>query len=57
MNNGIATYNFDFPTYGLSGDTQGALYTERPLYRPGQTVYFKGLLRADDDGALQPPGG
>ena len=25
-----------------AGDTQGALYTERPIYRPGQTVYFKG---------------
>ena len=25
------------------------LYTERPIYRPGQPVYFKGILRADDD--------
>jgi len=25
------------------------LYTERPLYRPGQPVYFKGILRLDDD--------
>ncbi|MCK7515613.1 MAG: MG2 domain-containing protein [Desulfobacterales bacterium] len=24
---------------------KGYLYTERPAYRPGQTVYFKGLLR------------
>jgi hypothetical protein len=54
-NNGIAPYNYDFPTYGLSGDTQGALYTERPIYRPGQTVYFKGLLRADDDGRYSLP--
>ena len=54
-NNGIGTYNYDFPTYGLSGDTQGALYTERPIYRPGQTVYFKGLLRADDDGRYNLP--
>ncbi len=28
---------------------QGYLYTDRPIYRPGQTVYFKGILRADDD--------
>ncbi len=25
------------------------VYTERPIYRPGQTVYFKGILRQDDD--------
>ncbi|MEW5957615.1 MAG: Ig-like domain-containing protein [Chloroflexota bacterium] len=24
-------------------------YTDRNIYRPGQTVYFKGILRADDD--------
>lgn len=25
------------------------LYTDRPIYRPGQPVYFKGILRLDDD--------
>ena len=25
------------------------LYTERPVYRPGQEVYFKGILRQNDD--------
>ncbi|HEX8993345.1 MAG TPA: Ig-like domain-containing protein [Anaerolineales bacterium] len=25
------------------------LYTDRPVYRPGQDVYFKGLLRLNDD--------
>ncbi len=25
------------------------LYTDRPLYRPGQPVYFKGIVRVDDD--------
>ncbi len=24
------------------------LYTDRPLYRPGDTVYFKGIFRVDD---------
>jgi alpha-2-macroglobulin len=37
---------------------QGYLYTERPAYRPGQTVYFKGLLRkrVGEDYALPGPG-
>jgi uncharacterized protein YfaS (alpha-2-macroglobulin family) len=25
------------------------LYTDRPIYRPGQPVHFKGILRLDDD--------
>jgi uncharacterized protein YfaS (alpha-2-macroglobulin family) len=25
------------------------VYTERPIYRPNQPVYFKGILRVDDD--------
>jgi len=29
---------------------RGIVYTERPIYRPGQKVYFKGILRTDDDG-------
>ncbi len=33
------------------------LYTERPLYRPGQTVYFKGIVRADDDARYSIPTG
>ncbi len=24
---------------------QGAIYTERPIYRPGHTIYFKGIVR------------
>ncbi len=24
-------------------------YTDRPIYRPGQTIYFKDFVRADDD--------
>ncbi|MCE1252620.1 MAG: Ig-like domain-containing protein [Anaerolineae bacterium] len=36
--------------------TLAYLYTDRPLYRPGQPVYFKGILRNDDDLAYQIPG-
>ena len=27
----------------------GYIYTERPLYRPGQDVFFKGIVRQNDD--------
>ena len=28
------------------------VYTDRPIYRPGQTVYFKAIVRQDDDAVL-----
>lgn len=31
------------------------VYTDRPIYRPNQPVYFKGILRIDDDLAYDRP--
>lgn len=31
------------------------IYTDRPIYRPGQTVYFNAILRQDDDAVLSVP--
>ncbi|MCP4535999.1 MAG: hypothetical protein GY832_02535 [Chloroflexi bacterium] len=31
------------------------IYTDRPIYRPGQTVSFKGIVRQDDDAVLGLP--
>jgi len=31
------------------------VYTDRPIYRPGQTLYFRGVLREDDVRYLLPP--
>ncbi|HEY9792916.1 MAG TPA: MG2 domain-containing protein [Candidatus Obscuribacterales bacterium] len=43
-----------------SGDQSNAyktmFYTERPVYRLGQTVYFKGICRKIDEGAMKNPG-
>ncbi|MCA9934071.1 MAG: Ig-like domain-containing protein, partial [Anaerolineales bacterium] len=33
-------------------DTAVYIYTERPIYRPGQTVFFKAIIRRDDDALL-----
>ncbi len=35
--------------YAAPNQAVSYLYTDRPIYRPGQPVYFKGILRLDDD--------
>jgi len=46
---GIRPWDFNVSADYGSGRYAGYLYTDRPIYRPGQTVYFKGIVRADDD--------
>ncbi|HET7089356.1 MAG TPA: Ig-like domain-containing protein [Anaerolineae bacterium] len=52
---GIATRDFRMPYYYGEPSHTVFLYTDRPIYRPGQTVYFKGVVRADDDGRYRLP--
>lgn len=33
----------------------GYLYTDRPIYRPGERVYLKGIVRRDDDARYSVP--
>ena len=33
----------------------GFAYTDRPIYRPGETVFIKGIVRAEDDAAYSLP--
>jgi uncharacterized protein YfaS (alpha-2-macroglobulin family) len=40
----LAVFHVTARQEGAEG-LKGYLYTERPAYRPGQTVYFKGVLR------------
>lgn len=54
-NDGINPWDFDVPSEFYGSDYQGYLYTDRPIYRPGQTVYFKGIVRADDDARYSLP--
>jgi hypothetical protein len=52
---GISPYDFNLvPAYSLPSFT-AHIYTDRPIYRPGQTVNFKGVIRAEDDVAFQRP--
>ncbi len=50
-NAGISTYDFGIYTdfYLRPNEPTGYVYTERPVYRPGQPVYFKGIVRLNDD--------
>ncbi|MDY7078457.1 MAG: Ig-like domain-containing protein [Chloroflexota bacterium] len=48
---GITRWDFGLQQdSGEGGDSTAYVYSDRPIYRPGQTVYFKGIVRADDDG-------
>ena len=48
---GIDLYKYGSwgPYYPATNQPRAYVYTERPIYRPGQPVYFKGILRLDDD--------
>jgi hypothetical protein len=46
---GIEGYEFGVPTTYYSDPYSVYLYTEKPLYRPGQLVHFKGIVRAQDN--------
>ncbi len=46
---GITSYDFSLNGQFGSTHTMAYLYTDRPIYRPGQMVYYKGIVRAEDD--------
>ncbi|MCC6453744.1 MAG: Ig-like domain-containing protein [Caldilineaceae bacterium] len=44
--NGIAIWDFNLAGGWSLDQLQSYFYTDRPIYRPGQTVYWKGIVRA-----------
>jgi len=53
---GIERYQFDnVNVEDYPQPYNSVVYTDRKIYRPGQTVYFKGILRADDDAQYSMP--
>jgi len=53
--NGVQPYNYNLPAAGSPLPRAGYLYTDRPIYRPGQSVRYRGVARRDDDGAYGLP--
>jgi hypothetical protein len=60
----VNAYNFDMPAmraYGYYGDNgtslRAYLYTDRPIYRPGQQVFVRGIVRHEDDVVYSLPTG
>jgi uncharacterized protein YfaS (alpha-2-macroglobulin family) len=54
-NEGINTFDFNMPSQLEAQEFYANLYTDRAIYRPGQTVYFKGILRRDNDASYGLP--
>ena len=55
MANGINTYDFNLPSRYSNDPYFAYLYTDRPIYRPGQMVYYKGIVRNDNDARYSVP--
>jgi uncharacterized protein YfaS (alpha-2-macroglobulin family) len=53
---GLQGYQFGVPTSYAAPTSTAYLYTDRPLYRPGQPVSFKGIVRNVDDVTYTLPG-
>lgn len=52
-------YRFDNNYYGsylgdIGQDRKFFIFTDRPLYRPGDKIYFKAIVREDDDANFSP---
>jgi uncharacterized protein YfaS (alpha-2-macroglobulin family) len=55
---GVGPWNFGLPTSFQNQPTPftAHAYSDRPIYRPGQTVHLRTIVRADDDAHFSLPG-
>ncbi len=53
---GSHPWALDVPTASSFPATRGHFYTDRPIYRPGETVFYKGVVRSEDDAFYELPG-
>ncbi len=53
--NGISPWDFGIPLRPQAPEPETYLYSDRPIYRPGQTVYFRGAVRQAFNGRYTLP--
>ena len=54
---GISPWDLGLEPGYENNDYRAHVYTDRPIYRPGQTIYFRGVVRAEDDVRYSLPAG
>ncbi|MFN8502289.1 Ig-like domain-containing protein [Kouleothrix sp.] len=55
---GLSPWDFGLDGSGALPTLAMHVYTDRPIYRPGQEVHFKGIVRSESDASFSlPPGG
>jgi len=52
---GLAAWEFGLPVDYTGPHLKAYLYTDRPIYRPGQTVYFRAIVRQAFNGRYAMP--
>ena len=52
---GVAPWNFNINSEAYSPEYYSYLYTDRPIYRPAQEIFFKGIVRKDSDKGFKLP--
>ena len=52
---GASPYQFGLPAEYYAREWVGQVYTDRPIYRPGENVEYKVIVRADDDARYSVP--
>ncbi len=52
---GLEGWSFGYETEYMPQPYIGYVYTDRPIYRPGQPVYFRGIVRERDDAVYFQP--
>jgi uncharacterized protein YfaS (alpha-2-macroglobulin family) len=51
-NDGVSPWDFDVTANYYPAKIMAYVYTDRPIYRPGDTVYFRLLVRQVANGIL-----
>ena len=56
MSNGVAGWDFGMPVDTNPDQPMAYLYSDRPIYKPGDTVNFRAVLRQVNNGRYDPVG-